>query len=110
MTALGIQSADVADPDAVSVVVQTMSPYGCLRPSTFDGAVESDHIVITATFESPIAMPAVDVGYRVVDTLRCGRTMQDDKTDGAHISGVLRRFQFIGIPFGRRHEASCKDD
>ena len=56
----------------------------CERASRFDGAVESDNIVVADGFEAYMSVIVSDFGSADVAGGRCGRAMDDDFVDVTH--------------------------
>lgn len=81
---IGIKSTDVADADAVGIVIEAMGTNLLQRTASMDGAIAIDDEVITDALPPASLVPAVDVGHGVVLALNRGGTMQDDFSDLAH--------------------------
>lgn len=81
---IGIQSTDVADADAVGIVIEAMGTNLLQRTALMNGAIAIDDEVIADTFPSAGLVPAIDVGHGVVLALNRGGTMQDDFSDLSH--------------------------
>ena len=90
---VGIQSADVADADGVSVMETAVSAFHFLWSSRFDGAVSRDDIMVSASPPPSGAMVFVDVFHSDSTAFTIGRAMYDNKRDSSHKSryiGILR--------------------
>ena len=87
--AIGSQSADIAHPDAVLVVVLAVSTHHLLRSSLLNRPVCGNHIMIPAPLPAERAMIAVDVRH-TNGTARpiCG-AMYDNKCNFSHTIQVL---------------------
>lgn len=75
--AIRIQSADIADPDRLPIVVLAMRPLLFQRTAPFDRTIQQDDKMVTDTVVGDGPMPTVDVGSGEVLTL-AGRTTMDD--------------------------------
>ena len=84
--AVGVQSADVADADGVSVMETAVSALHFLWSSRFDGAVSRDDIMVSASPPPSGAMVFVDVFHSDSTAFTVGRAMYDNKRDSSHKS------------------------
>lgn len=75
--AIRIQSADIADPDRLPIVVLAMRPLLFQRTAPFYRTIQQDDKMVTDTVVGDGPMPTVDVGSGEVLTL-AGRTTMDD--------------------------------
>ena len=79
------ETAFVAHPDAVAVVVLTVRPDHLKGTACLDGSVTTNHIVIAATvFPTAGTMPAVDVLNATLLIRTHCRAVKDDEVDGSH--------------------------
>ena len=82
-------TADVADTDAVFVIVQTMSAFRFEDSAWLKFARLGDDVVVAYAYPAFLLVPAVDVVHvEIGSDLRVG-TVDDDVVDGSHI-----RFDF----------------
>lgn len=81
---IGIKSTDVADADAVGIVIEAMGTNLLQRTALMNGAIAIDDKVIADALPPAGLVPAVDVGYGVVLALNRGGTMKDDFSDLSH--------------------------
>lgn len=81
---VGIKSTDVADADAVGIVIEAVRTNLLQRTASMDGAIAIDDEVITDALPPASLVPAVDVGHGVVLALNRGGTMKDDFSDLSH--------------------------
>ena len=78
-TTLHVQSAFVADADAVAVVILAVGTHHFQWTTDFNGAVAADHIVITATvLPTTGPVPAVDFAHAALLIRTHGGAVDDD--------------------------------
>ena len=82
--AVGRQTADIADADAVSVVPFAMCANLALRPACVYAAVTIYHKVIADAVEASLAMPAINIFNGEVLALCSGTAMNDDFCNFSH--------------------------
>lgn len=83
--ALAVESPDIADADAVTVVVGAVRAYLLDGSACLYGAVEADDIVVSDVLETPVAMPVAYGGSADVAPLGGGTAMDDDFGDLSHL-------------------------
>lgn len=81
---IGIKSTDVADADAVGIVIEAMRTNLLQRTASMNGAIAVDDKVIADALPPACLVPAVDVGHGIVLALNRGGTMKDDFSDLSH--------------------------
>ena len=81
---IGRQPADIAHPDAVTVMILAMRPYFGFVPSLFDGSVRRNHVVIPAALPAQRTVIAVDVRQAQGTARLVGGAVHDDQRDGSH--------------------------
>ena len=86
---VGGEAPNVADADGVGVVAFTVCSDHFEWATGVDAAVTIDDVVISNHLETPLPMPAVDVGYGIVLTLGSGRTVDDDFTNLSHSQNLI---------------------
>ena len=82
--AVGIQTALVANADAVGVVTLGMCSNHLLGATRIDGAVLGDVVVVTDRAETLRLVAGFERFYREVAVYSSGRAMDDDKIDFSH--------------------------
>ena len=85
--AVGVQSSDVADADAVGVAALHMGPDLGDVAALADRTVKQDHVVVADLSESPLTVPAVDVGGCEILSRTGGGTVDDNRV--SHYSVLL---------------------
>ncbi len=63
--------------------------------STIIAAIAVDDIVVAYAVESPFSVPAVDVAYCEVFSLRRGRAMHDNLVDVSHSDKVFLVIEYL---------------
>lgn len=81
---IGIKSTDVADADAVGIVIEAMGTNLLQRTASMNGAIAIDDEVVADALPSASLVPTVDVGHGIVLALNRGGTMKDDFSDLSH--------------------------
>lgn len=76
--AICIQTANVANADAVGIVTEGVRTYLGDASPQLDCAIQQDNEMVAATVPTARLVPALDVSY--IEMLAClgGRAMQDD--------------------------------
>lgn len=82
--AVACQSAHIAHSDAVAVVSLAVRPCHTLLPSSLNGAVGGDDVVVAAAVPSKGAVIAVDVPHSELTALAVGGAVNDNKCDISH--------------------------
>lgn len=98
--AVGVQSSDVADADAVGVAALHMGPDLGDVAALADRTVKQDHVVVADLSESPLTVPAVDVFDAERHPLFGCAAMQHDVLDFTHV--VEYWISIYAVPGGRR--------
>lgn len=81
---VGVESANVTNPDGVPVVVLAMRPNHFVRSSRFDAAVRGNHVVVSTAYPAERTMIAVDVRHPQGTARLVGGAVYDDKSNGTH--------------------------
>ena len=82
--AVGSQSADVAYPDAVVIVVLAVGTLLCLGPSLFNRPVNWNDIVIPTSLPSEGTVVAVDVLHSEGTALAVSGAVHNNKSNLSH--------------------------
>ena len=88
-TAPAVETANVADADAVLIVPIGMGSNFVDRAAGMKGAIEVDDEMIAYVLESPFEMPAAYLFDGVVSVFAGGSAVDNDIVDFSHGGGVL---------------------
>ena len=100
--AAGIQTAFVADADAVAVVVLAVGAYGVQGAAAVDGAVAGQVVVVADVFEAAVTDVVRAAGFKIkVPPLRGGGTMNDEQSDASHRLQAATGLESQGSGYGR---------
>ena len=88
--AVGSQSADVAYPDAVVIVVLAVGTLHFLRPTHFNRPVRRNDIVIPTSLLSEGTVVAVNVRHSKGTALAVSGAVHNDKSNLSHIFNIFR--------------------
>lgn len=81
----GVESAFIADADAVAVVMKAMGSHVFQVPSLVDGSVAGDVEMIAYVAESTVVDVVVAAGFhRKALAFRCGTAVHNEQGNGSH--------------------------
>ena len=78
------KSTDIADADSSGIMPFAVRSNPVYWSGLLDRAVDTDNVVVADTVEAALAVPAVDVGSRIVASFGGGGAMDDYLVDSAH--------------------------
>ena len=105
-TAPAVETANVADADAVLIVPIGMGSHFVDRSAGMEGAIEVDDEMIAYVLESPFEMPAAYLFDGVVAVFAGGCAVDNDIVDFSHCGGVL--IVLCGGENGKGHRQGAK--
>ena len=105
-TAPTVETANVADADAVLIVPIGMGSHLFDGAAGMEGAVEVDDEMIAYVLESPFEMPAAYLFDGVVAVFAGGCAVDNDIVDFSHCGGVL--IVLCGGENGKGHRQGAK--
>ena len=100
--AVAVQTALVADADAVAVVVLAMGADVFYRTAAMDGSVARQVVVVADVLEAAVTDVVLAAGFIIqVPPLTGGGTVEDDQRDASHRLVVVTNLQTQGACHGR---------
>ena len=106
-TAPAVETANVADADAVLIVPIGMGSHFVNRAAGMEGAVEVDDKMIANVLKTPLEMPAAYLVDSVVAVFAGGCAVDNDIVDFSHCGGVL--LVLCGEENGKEHRQGAKN-
>ena len=106
-TAPTVETANVADADAVLIVPIGMGSHLFDGAAGMEGAIEVDDEMIAYVLESPFEMPAAYLVDGVVSVFAGGCAVDNDIVDFSHGGGVL--LVLCGEENGKEHRQGAKN-
>ena len=78
------QSADIAHPDGVPVMVLAVRSHHFFGTAGFDGSICGNHIMIATTYPTERAMIAIDIRHPKGTARPVGGAVHHNQRDGSH--------------------------
>ena len=99
---VAVQTALVADADAVAVVVQAVGTHGFQPSPAVNHTVARQVVVVADVFEAAVTDVVRAAGFKIkVPPLRGGGTMNDEQSDASHRLQVIAGLESQGSGYGR---------